>query len=133
MKIETSNGTVIELYDSIKTMPRERYSLFNKYSLQHGQLGGNIRASLVDAMHYANKEQIDKLRDKLENIILQVYAMESGHSFEVMQWGSMVRSVNGIPFEFTEANVDKLLADAQIDFNTFEQSLEALKKKSIES
>jgi hypothetical protein len=128
MRIETENGTVIELYDSIKATPRAVYTRFQRYALQGTHMGDKIEQELVELAHWVREKRHEEALTKIENLTLSLYAIKNDHSFEDMEWGSLVYAVNGQPFVFSEENVRKLIEDSGIDEGLFSHTLETVKK-----
>jgi len=128
-------ATQIDLYDSIKELPVNRYQKFQEYSLIDSGIGTTILE--VDA-HFSKLDgylvvkDIDSAIQERKNMHKNFFYMFLNANITSYSFCCLVKLVDGKPLELKEEEFDKLLDDLnskKVSFGELEEAVEELKKK----
>lgn len=140
MKKERFNGHIIELYDSIESLPIDRFQAFQNYLTIDSGIGGSVEnisnhISMLQKFIVADKraEALQQLANFQQNLIFVLNNLNPQHS----AFACLVYSIDGTKCsDFSESGIKEtleLLAKRKFTAGKLSELLNELKKNFIQN
>lgn len=100
MKEVRLNGKKVRLYDSIDSLPIERFHVYNRMLLVDSGIGSDISdfdAHIEKVVRYIRKGDNDNAAKEMENLRQNVYMVLEGQNVQHMSFACLVESIDGKP------------------------------------
>ena len=98
MKEVVLNGKKVRLYDSIDSLPIERFHVYNRMLLVDGGIGSDISdfdAHVEKVVRYIKNNDRENAAKELENLRQNVYMVLEGQNVRHMSFACLVESIDG--------------------------------------
>ena len=98
MKEVVLNGKKVRLYDSIDSLPIERFHVYNRMLLVDGGIGSDISdfdAHVEKVVRYIKNNDRENAAKEMENLRQNVYMVLEGQNVRHLSFACLVQSIDG--------------------------------------
>lgn len=98
MKDVVLNGKKVRLYDSIDSLPIERFHVYNRMLLVDGGIGSDISdfdAHIEKVVRYIRKGDSENAAKEMENMRQNIYMVMEGQNVRHLSFACLVESIDG--------------------------------------